>query len=69
MSEGFVETNKNNFLFLGLMILGLSLHLFLGKLIIDNIQSVGIIILLVAILLGAHFTLGRKLYQKGGVTQ
>ena len=69
MSEGIVSTNKNNILFVGLLILGLSMHLFLGKLIIDNIESVGIILLLAVILVGVHLGLGNKLYHKGGAAQ
>ena len=69
MSEGIIATNKNNILFVGLLIFGLSLHLFLGKLIVDNIQSFGIIVGIVVILILSHLTIGRKLYHKGGVAQ
>lgn len=73
MSEGIIVTNKNNFLFLFVLILGLSLHLFLGKLIFDNMRSFGIAFGIalgfMLVLFGLHITIGRKLYHKGGVTQ
>lgn len=69
MNEGVIASNKSNFLFVLILILGLSFHLFLGKLILDNIKSFGIILGIVLLLVGLHLTLGRRLYHVGGVAQ
>ena len=73
MSEGIIGTNKNNILFVFILVFALAFHLFLGKLIWDNLRSFGIafgiVLGIVLILLALHFTLGRKLFHRGGVVQ
>lgn len=71
MNESFVGSNKNNILFLGLLILALSFHLFLGKILLDlmNFQSIIIVLSITIILVGLHFTVGRKFLYAAGVAE
>jgi hypothetical protein len=71
MSVEFVRSNMNNILFLILLIFGLMLHLFLGELIFDilNLESLVILLLIMIIIFTLHFTLGRKLFHSGGLTE
>jgi hypothetical protein len=69
----FISTNRNNILFLGILILALLLHLFLGEIILDSeiIQSPGLLIglVIVVLLVVLHFVTGKRLFHRGGKIQ
>lgn len=68
MSTETPSSTKNNILFFSVLVFGLSMHLFLGKLIFDNIKITGIAIGIILVLVLLHFTIGSKLFHKGGVS-